>query len=141
MVASTEIVWTKVQPHLKWKVLAKQKRFLMWALYSSIGSMMLGRYSILDREDLSNSHRFRFRRRRDLHSFSRIPKTIWRSISFAGIWLPHSRSLAIRLGGSLLRWQHCRRDLSQLHARYYRAKTYNRGWVTFHSYRDWYADC
>ncbi|PMD60991.1 general substrate transporter [Hyaloscypha bicolor E] len=42
MDASTEIVWTKVQPHLKWKVLAKQKRFLMWALYSSIGSMMLG---------------------------------------------------------------------------------------------------
>ncbi|PMD13435.1 general substrate transporter [Hyaloscypha hepaticicola] len=40
--ASTIINWSEIQPHLKWQVLAKQKRFLAWALYSSIGSMMLG---------------------------------------------------------------------------------------------------
>ncbi|KAF2185845.1 general substrate transporter [Zopfia rhizophila CBS 207.26] len=34
--------WTELHPEYKWKILLKQKRFALWALYSSIGSMMLG---------------------------------------------------------------------------------------------------
>jgi len=37
------IDWTEIQPSKKWLILSKQKRFALWALYSSIGSMMLGK--------------------------------------------------------------------------------------------------
>ncbi|KAH8888058.1 general substrate transporter [Thozetella sp. PMI_491] len=34
--------WTRVQPEKKWLILSKLKRFSLWALYTSVGSMMLG---------------------------------------------------------------------------------------------------
>ncbi|OCL04121.1 general substrate transporter [Glonium stellatum] len=34
--------WNEVQPEHKWGVLSKQKRFLLWAVYTSVGGMMLG---------------------------------------------------------------------------------------------------
>ncbi|KAF2094705.1 general substrate transporter [Rhizodiscina lignyota] len=34
--------WEEVQPQNKWRILLKQSRFALWALYSSVGSMMLG---------------------------------------------------------------------------------------------------
>lgn len=40
---SSPIDWTEIQPSKKWRILSKQKRFALWALYSSIGSMMLGK--------------------------------------------------------------------------------------------------
>lgn len=35
--------WEEVQPQNRWQILRRQKRFALWALYSSIGSFMLGR--------------------------------------------------------------------------------------------------
>ncbi|KAL2106793.1 hypothetical protein VUR80DRAFT_6210 [Thermomyces stellatus] len=37
-----EIDWTKIQPDKRWSVFRKQYRFFLWALYSSIGCMMMG---------------------------------------------------------------------------------------------------
>lgn len=34
--------WNEVQPEHKWNILLKQKRFLLWAIYTSVGGMMLG---------------------------------------------------------------------------------------------------
>ncbi|KAL1891833.1 hypothetical protein Sste5346_007377 [Sporothrix stenoceras] len=34
--------WTKVQHERKWSILGMQKRFALWAIYSSIGCMMMG---------------------------------------------------------------------------------------------------
>src|SRR2546423_1246215 len=34
--------YAEVRPENKWKILRDQWRFALWALYSSIGSMMLG---------------------------------------------------------------------------------------------------
>lgn len=36
------IDWTVVQPEKKWAVLRTQGRFLLWALYTSIGCIMMG---------------------------------------------------------------------------------------------------
>lgn len=36
--------WNEVQPEHKWSILLKQKRFLLWAIYSSVGGMMLGMF-------------------------------------------------------------------------------------------------
>lgn len=34
--------WTIVQPEKRWHILSRQKRFALWAVYASIGSMMMG---------------------------------------------------------------------------------------------------
>ncbi|KAL3457036.1 general substrate transporter [Aspergillus heterothallicus] len=34
--------WRVVRPDLKWQILRRQWRFMLWALYTSIGSMMMG---------------------------------------------------------------------------------------------------
>lgn len=39
---ATQLNWNELQHERKWEMLLKQKRFALWALYSSIGSMMLG---------------------------------------------------------------------------------------------------
>lgn len=36
------IDWTVVRPEKKWAVLRTQGRFLLWALYTSIGCIMMG---------------------------------------------------------------------------------------------------
>lgn len=40
-----EIDWTKIQPDKRWSVFRKQYRFFLWALYSSIGCMMMGSFA------------------------------------------------------------------------------------------------
>ncbi|KAK5552873.1 hypothetical protein LTR46_008948 [Exophiala xenobiotica] len=37
-----QIEWEKIQPNLKWTILSQQKGFAAWAIFTSIGSMMLG---------------------------------------------------------------------------------------------------
>lgn len=37
-----EIDWTIVQPERKWQLLRRLPRFAFWAVYTSVGSMMLG---------------------------------------------------------------------------------------------------
>jgi hypothetical protein len=39
---AVQLSWNEVQHERKWHILLNQKRFALWALYSSIGSMMLG---------------------------------------------------------------------------------------------------
>lgn len=34
--------WESVQPQHKWQILVRQKRFAIWALFTSIGSVMFG---------------------------------------------------------------------------------------------------
>jgi MFS family permease len=34
--------WRVVRPDLKWQILRRSWRFFLWAMYSSVGSMMLG---------------------------------------------------------------------------------------------------
>lgn len=34
--------WTQVQLEKKWSILSVQKKFALWAIYSSIGCMMMG---------------------------------------------------------------------------------------------------
>jgi hypothetical protein len=36
--------WNEVQPEHKWSILLKQKRFLLWAIYTSVGGMMIGTF-------------------------------------------------------------------------------------------------
>jgi hypothetical protein len=38
-----QIEWEKIQPKLKWTILSQQKGFAAWAIFTSIGSMMLGK--------------------------------------------------------------------------------------------------
>jgi len=45
MGSSNTIDWTQVRSEDRWKILKFQKRFFLWALYTSIGSMMLGKFS------------------------------------------------------------------------------------------------
>ncbi|KAJ9136628.1 General substrate transporter [Pleurostoma richardsiae] len=40
--ATVPVDWTEIQPEKKWSILRKQRRFALWALYTSIGSMMMG---------------------------------------------------------------------------------------------------
>jgi hypothetical protein len=35
--------WNCVHPEHKWKILRKQKGFIFWALYSSVGGVMYGK--------------------------------------------------------------------------------------------------
>ncbi|KIW42677.1 uncharacterized protein PV06_06203 [Exophiala oligosperma] len=37
-----QIEWEKIQPKLKWTILNQQRGFAAWAIFTSIGSMMLG---------------------------------------------------------------------------------------------------
>jgi hypothetical protein len=41
--ATVPVDWTEIQPQKKWSILRKQRRFALWALYTSIGSMMMGK--------------------------------------------------------------------------------------------------
>lgn len=36
--------WEEVQPQNRWTILWHQKRFALWALFASVGSMMLGQF-------------------------------------------------------------------------------------------------
>lgn len=38
-----QIEWEKIQPKLKWTILNQQRGFAAWAIFTSIGSMMLGK--------------------------------------------------------------------------------------------------
>ncbi|RDW89744.1 hypothetical protein BP6252_01776 [Coleophoma cylindrospora] len=42
MAPSPIVNWGEIQPHLKWHILSRQKRFSLWVLYTSVGSLMLG---------------------------------------------------------------------------------------------------
>ena len=103
--ASNIINWSEVQPHLKWQVLAKQKRFLAWALYSSIGSMMLGT-SLNPQSNYSRSDapRFRLWCRRDLHCVPSFPTKIRYSFPVSAIWLLGSSPYPVWLVRCLVRW-------------------------------------
>jgi len=103
--ASNIINWSEVQPHLKWQVLAKQKRFLAWALYSSIGSMMLGT-SLNPQSNYprSDAPRFRLWCRRDLHCVPSFPTKIRYSFPVSAIWLLGSSPYSVWLVRCLVRW-------------------------------------
>lgn len=40
--------WTIIQPQKKWLILTKQKRFAIWAIYTSVGCMMMGTFETVD---------------------------------------------------------------------------------------------
>jgi hypothetical protein len=103
--ASNIINWSEVQPHLKWQVLAKQKRFLAWALYSSIGSMMLGTsLNPQSKYSTSDAPRLRLRCRRDLYCIPRFPTKIRYSIPVSAIRLLGSSPYPVWLVRCLVCW-------------------------------------
>ncbi len=103
--ASTIINWSEIQPHLKWQVLAKQKRFLAWALYSSIGSMMLGTSLNLQSNYLtSDAPRLRLWCRRDLYCIPSFPTKIRYPVPVSAIRLLGSSPYPVWLVRCLVCW-------------------------------------
>jgi hypothetical protein len=102
--ASSIINWSEIQPHLKWQVLAKQKRFLAWALYSSIGSMMGTSLNPQRYHPRSDTLRLRLRHRRDLHCVPSFPTEIRYPFPVSVIRLLNSSPYPVWLVRCPVRW-------------------------------------
>jgi hypothetical protein len=126
--------YSEVRPENKWKILLTQWRFVLWAIYTSIGSMTGG-------FDLIVGGQFLALVLQQLFSLTEacFPKAIWYPISFAAGRLPYSTYLAERVDGSNLRrfwiWGRGRRLFDEL----YRSEEFDLRRKRFQRCWDWHA--
>lgn len=92
-----------MHPEHKWKILRKQKGFIFWALYSSVGGVMYGNKNSHYQNNPKTTQNLTWRRvrlwtRRYCHSIPSIPEAIRPAIYKPAIRLPGACELSVWVG-------------------------------------------
>jgi hypothetical protein len=120
--------YSRVRPENKWKILKAQWRFFLWALFASLGSIMLGFDVVASGQMLALVSSTPLEAEADQGC---IPTAIWYPISFSTQRVFGSSDMAERLDGS-----HHWRDLFwrfifRLGNELYRKEAYDLDWKLY----------